>query len=114
MRLEERVLAVDRRARPQTGHAGHRYVPGTVYADGKDALHRRTPPLDLQVRRRETQTAAQAISRDHAPGHRVRPAEPAAHLLEVRLRERVAHAAAAHTLSVHRHRRHHLDPETEP
>src|SRR6185437_4589744 len=113
MRLEERVLAVDRRTRPEARNPWQRRIGGTMYPDGEDALHRRTSPLDLEVRRREPQTASQPVPLHHPPPHRVRPAKPAAHLLEIRPRERFAHGAAAHAFSVQGDGRYHVDLEAQ-
>src|SRR6185437_6651758 len=76
MRLEERVLAAHRRTCPEAGHPWQGLLRGTMHADGKYALHGRTPPLYLEVRRRETQGAPEAVPLDDPAGHRIRPAKP--------------------------------------
>src|SRR5262245_14423861 len=96
--LEQRVAAADRRPRADARDSVERRAAEAGHARGEDAVDRCLDPLQMHVRSREAELAAQAQAADDSAGDRVVATEHVARRREIARLERLADRGAADAL----------------
>ena len=112
--LEQRVQPSNSGARTQACNTTQRHFLHTTHTDRKNTVQRRPATLNAQVRCRKTQVPPESLAGDDAAAHRIGPAEPPLHELEIATSERLAQATAADALAVQHYRRHDVDRKAQP
>src|SRR5690606_15924519 len=102
--LEERRAAADGRTRADARDAVEQLRAEAADPHGEDAIDRRPPTLQADVRRREAEALAEPEAPNDPSRHAVVAAEHRLRLLEIARGERGANRRAAHALAVEHHR----------
>src|SRR2546421_3011379 len=111
VRFEERLDTPDGRPRAETRDTGERLAGHAPDAHRENARDRRAAALERQVGGGKSELPAAPLAGHHPAAHRPRPTEPAPRALEVAVRQRGAHPAAADALAVEHHGVHHRSEE---